>query len=148
MTVKFRTFRRRTKVAMALSIVFLLVTVFSFTAVQHFYIDHYIIGIAGGGIDFYDVIFKVGSIEPSISFTTWSIRWLPEIENNPSSKFYNCTAFIPVWMVAPLVFIPTYLLWRKDRRTPKGHCKNCGYNLIGNVSGKCSECGQPISEVS
>lgn len=25
------------------------------------------------------------------------------------------------------------------------HCKTCGYNLTGNVSGKCSECGTAIS---
>lgn len=25
-----------------------------------------------------------------------------------------------------------------------GHCPTCGYNLTGNVSGKCSECGAPV----
>lgn len=27
---------------------------------------------------------------------------------------------------------------------PPGHCKQCGYNLTGNVSGNCSECGTPL----
>lgn len=27
---------------------------------------------------------------------------------------------------------------------PPGHCTTCGYNLTGNVSGKCSECGEPV----
>jgi len=27
---------------------------------------------------------------------------------------------------------------------PPGHCQTCGYNLTGNVSGVCSECGTPI----
>ena len=27
---------------------------------------------------------------------------------------------------------------------PLGHCQNCGYNLTGNVSGRCSECGRAI----
>jgi len=27
---------------------------------------------------------------------------------------------------------------------PPGHCTTCGYNLTGNVSGKCSECGAPV----
>jgi len=30
------------------------------------------------------------------------------------------------------------------RRTPPGHCRNCDYDLTGNVSGICPECGQPI----
>ena len=28
-------------------------------------------------------------------------------------------------------------------RHPPGHCQQCGYNLTGNVSGKCPECGKP-----
>ena len=32
------------------------------------------------------------------------------------------------------------------RRYPPGHCRKCGYNLTGNVSGKCSECGTEIME--
>ncbi len=37
-------------------------------------------------------------------------------------------------------------LLRRRRRLRKHLCRNCGYNLTGNVSGKCSECGQLISE--
>jgi hypothetical protein len=29
----------------------------------------------------------------------------------------------------------------KRRRYRAGHCQNCGYNLRGNVTGVCSECG-------
>jgi hypothetical protein len=25
-----------------------------------------------------------------------------------------------------------------------GHCVSCGYNLAGNVSGTCPECGEPV----
>ena len=36
------------------------------------------------------------------------------------------------------------ILWRYDlRRFPAGHCFTCGYNLTGNVSGICPECGTP-----
>lgn len=27
---------------------------------------------------------------------------------------------------------------------PPGHCLTCGYNLTGNISGRCPECGTPI----
>ena len=33
---------------------------------------------------------------------------------------------------------------RKAPGMPPGHCTTCGYNLTGNVSGKCSECGAPV----
>ncbi len=47
----------------------------------------------------------------------------------------------------PLVYpfasaaVPTLLVWRFGRKPIKpGHCR-CGYNLTGNQSGKCPECG-------
>ena len=41
-----------------------------------------------------------------------------------------------------LIAIPTYILWRRDRRHPPGHCQGCGYDLTGNESGMCPECGE------
>ena len=32
------------------------------------------------------------------------------------------------------------------RRRQLGLCLNCGYNLTGNVSGICPECGQPVAQ--
>jgi len=29
-----------------------------------------------------------------------------------------------------------------------GSCRDCGYNLTGNVSGVCPECGEAISDMS
>jgi len=41
-----------------------------------------------------------------------------------------------------LVFIvPTIVLARPDRRAWVGHCKRCAYDLTGNISGVCPECG-------
>jgi len=52
----------------------------------------------------------------------------------------------PLWPALPVVVIPTALLWFVDRRRRilPGHCQKCGYNLTGNVSGRCPECGQPV----
>ncbi len=42
------------------------------------------------------------------------------------------------------VAIPTLLVWRFWRTPVKpGHCK-CGYDLMGNTSGVCPECGEPV----
>ena len=35
---------------------------------------------------------------------------------------------------------------RRYRRRRKGLCLKCGYNLTGNVSGVCPECGGPIGD--
>ena len=49
---------------------------------------------------------------------------------------------IPFWLTFGVAAIPTIMLWRLDRRIPiPGHCQRCGYNLTGNVSGVCPECG-------
>ena len=47
----------------------------------------------------------------------------------------------------PLIFasaVTAYLFWRDSRRIPPGHCRKCGYDLTGNESGICPECGEPV----
>lgn len=34
----------------------------------------------------------------------------------------------------------------EERGPPPGFCEKCGYNLTGNVSGICPECGEPVPE--
>jgi len=51
---------------------------------------------------------------------------------------------IPLW--APFIgfVVPTVWLWRRGRRHMQpGHCR-CGYDLTGNESGRCPECGLRI----
>ena len=43
-------------------------------------------------------------------------------------------------VVTPSVVVAVLLARRRDY--PPGHCRACGYNLQGNVSGICPECGQ------
>ena len=35
---------------------------------------------------------------------------------------------------------------RRERRQETGHCVNCDYDLTGNSSGRCPECGREISD--
>ncbi|MCB9850952.1 MAG: hypothetical protein H6817_09650 [Phycisphaerales bacterium] len=44
---------------------------------------------------------------------------------------------------AVLVGVIAHLVWRKRRIS--GRCTQCGYDLTGNTSGVCPECGQPAS---
>ena len=56
----------------------------------------------------------------------------------------------PLWPALLTVGPPTAFLWGIDwwigrRRFPPGHCQKCGYDLTGNVSGRCPECGKAAS---
>jgi hypothetical protein len=64
---------------------------------------------------------------------------------------YLCALLIPFWAVALLAFTVSVWTWlayrrRRDRDRP-GHCNACGYDLKGNVSGVCPECGAAIPPV-
>ena len=57
-------------------------------------------------------------------------------------KMITGQLLIPVWLLVVAVGFPTAILCWRDRRRPKSDsCKVCGYNLTGNVSGTCPECG-------
>ncbi len=52
---------------------------------------------------------------------------------------------LPLWIPCVLFSLPTTVLWWLDRRRMRlGHCQRCGYNLRGNVSGVCPECGSAM----
>ena len=58
------------------------------------------------------------------------------------------TVFVAFWIPLALVGVPTAFLWYRDRRPPPGRCQQCGYDLTGNVSGVCPECGATIERSS
>ena len=52
---------------------------------------------------------------------------------------------VAIWIGSPLLAM-TYVCiarWLPDRPTP-GFCSRCRYDLTGNVSGVCPECGTPM----
>lgn len=53
--------------------------------------------------------------------------------------------YVPLWIHFAVAAIPTaFLFYRDRRRVPVSHCKRCGYDLTGNVSRICPECGTKI----
>jgi len=51
--------------------------------------------------------------------------------------FWLSTSLLSIAGVLPIARSPARQWWRKRH----GHCLVCGYNLEGNRSGRCSECG-------
>ena len=58
-------------------------------------------------------------------------------------KLSGCLG-IPIWLLVGTVGFPTAFLWWRDRRPKAGFCKVCKYDLTGNVSGTCPECGTAV----
>jgi hypothetical protein len=55
--------------------------------------------------------------------------------------------WLPVVLFAVLPFAWSILRLTERLRRGRG-CANCSYNLTGNTSGLCPECGQPIDQGS
>ena len=88
-------------------------------------------GVPRGRITFY--------AEPGAPAFAWSIE--TRTLTQPTGPVSVLT--IPLWMPFVVNAALTLWFWRLDRRRILlGHCQTCGYNLTGNVSGRCPECGE------
>ncbi len=68
----------------------------------------------------------------------WAWRW-PVVLVGGKWDF-----IVPLWIPLAAIGIPTILAWRRDRPIPPGHCRTCRYDLTGNESGVCPECGTAV----
>jgi hypothetical protein len=57
------------------------------------------------------------------------------------------TLTIPLVPLIGVAVVPcAYFVLTGKRSKPRGKCRKCGYDLTGNVSGICPECGTPIPD--
>jgi hypothetical protein len=70
---------------------------------------------------------------------------LPYYQLSPNSPVRNMGAVLPLWVILLTLFLLGGWKWRARLRDTAIHCRECGYNLTGNVSGICPECGVVVS---
>ena len=103
------------------------------------------------------VIFFYQPVGPGIDADVWH-NWKVGIANYPGLlpeyRRTNLRAGTLIYLSLPpqlpffLMVIATSALWWLDRRYPRGCCQRCGYDLTGNVSGTCPECGTAVRPVT
>ncbi|QDV91086.1 hypothetical protein RAS2_21760 [Phycisphaerae bacterium RAS2] len=72
------------------------------------------------------------------------IRW-PGWVGNPADLGHSWQIDLPLWIPLALGAVWALAGWhRGDHIALATHCKACGYDLTGNVSGRCPECGDFI----
>ncbi len=71
----------------------------------------------------------------------WDVVHITPSSSIRENSFYLA---LPLHLGVLIILLPTAILWRRDRRRAKGQCHRCGYNLTGNTSGVCPECGTAI----
>jgi len=69
-------------------------------------------------------------------------EWIPYAYGETHLTIHLWVPFILVAAYPTIVIVTR--VYRRHRRRRKGLCLKCGYNLAGNVSGVCPECGERI----
>jgi len=70
----------------------------------------------------------------------WRYAVLPALVDNAARS----VVVVPIWMLFVASAIASTLFHRRARRERLiGCCPNCEYNLTGNTTGVCPECGAP-----
>ncbi|TWT41260.1 hypothetical protein RAS1_39540 [Phycisphaerae bacterium RAS1] len=80
--------------------------------------------------------FEVGNF----GFHLHAMRWWFAFAGTLTSGWLH----IPLWILLLPSAAVTVFVWRKRERIASA-CEQCGYDLTGNVSGRCPECGAPAT---
>ncbi len=89
----------------------------------------------------YNVPFRLGLVWPEY-------YWFPV--NGSFGSFTSHRIRVPCWLpLIGLALVSSTLFYLDRKRPPPGHCQSCGYDLTGNISGRCPECGNAVeTEIS
>ena len=106
--------------------------------------------LAGGGMTL--VVYLSSEMDPWEFYAAafWERTWnlenavLPRAGREPG--WWDIWVVIPMWLVCGGAVAVCAVVWWHALRVGKGHCRLCGYNLTGNTSGRCPECGRPVEQ--
>lgn len=110
--------------------------------------------LAAGCVHWFEPVSQGTNVDRHDTYYLVSRRWLRTFEPGLTIPMTYVApglgrfTIIPLWLPFLLAAIPTALLWRRDRRPGPDDCQNCGYNMTGNQSNKCPECGTPMNSTS
>ena len=76
----------------------------------------------------------------------WS-WWRPRWRNGLGVSQPWCAVNIPLWIPLALCLTVSGAAWIPPRRRERGVCHKCGYDLAGNTTGVCPECGETARAV-
>ena len=76
---------------------------------------------------------RIGAAQPTIPVRSWTLVL-------PSRLLLAVLSPLPAVWIGTM--IRRFRLYRRRRLNDRTHCHTCGYDLTGNVSGVCPECGQ------
>jgi hypothetical protein len=94
---------------------------------------------------------KLGSLRENVGLVLpWVYRWsvseytdIAGAVRGPMVRRHTVVT-VPLWAIL-LVMVPIVCVARRRARPlPRGRCEACGYDLTGNTSGRCSECGATV----
>ena len=71
-------------------------------------------------------------------------QWWPSWGQTPGTA-YRFVA-LPLWPLVVLLAVWMIIRWRRDVARRPGHCPTCGFDLPGNESGTCPECGTAVEQ--
>jgi hypothetical protein len=87
--------------------------------------------------DLFGYVSNCGGHYPNRGWLSWSAPGLfPD----------RLGVFLPLWIPAAVAFCTAVFFHRKSRRERDGRCRKCDYDLTGNISGVCPECGTPVPQ--
>ena len=96
-----------------------------------------------------------------VAYNTWADFWPPQLHCGRYMGEWHFLSFwfswdfyirpyavwveFPAWVASVASgCIAILIWWRSRRRQRPGHCSRCAYDLTGNTSGRCPECGLAV----
>lgn len=88
--------------------------------------------------------FGIWPVNPLTPWRVWlrTALSLPIVELRAGRLYF---IGVPLWLPGLLFGALAVWLWHRSRLPQPGRCRGCGYDLRGNVSGRCPECRRAVA---